>query len=298
MSVEVLLKNVFTGTGEGPHWDEATQTLFFIDNLGKKVVSWNYRTKEVQMIQLEKVLGFIIPRAKGGHVIGYGKTISVIDWNSKNVSVITEVDKTVDTRMNDGKCDARGRLWFGTMGADRLPEMPEKEQGSLYCLYTDGTVKKHMEKVTISNGLAWSSDNKRMYYIDSIPGKVYGMDYDVETGTFTNQKVIVDFKALGTLGLPDGMTVDTEDKIWVACYDGAKVVRFDPDTGKQLMCIDFPAKRITSCCFGGPNYDELFVTCGRSGATEQELKDLPLSGSLFRVTGLGLKGSKPNIFEG
>ncbi|XP_063410486.1 regucalcin-like [Mytilus trossulus] len=298
MSVEVLLKNVFTGTGEGPHWDEDTHTLFFIDNLGQKVFSWNYRTKEVQMIQLEKVLGFIIPRAKGGHVIGYGKTISAIDLNSKKVSVITEVDQAVDTRMNDGKCDARGRLWFGTMGADRLPEMPEKEQGSLYCLDTDGTVKKHKEKVTISNGLAWSSDNKRMYYIDSIPGKVYGMDYDIETGTFTNEKVTIDFEAIGTLGLPDGMTIDREDKIWVACYAGAKVVRFDSDTGKQLQCIDFPAKRITSCCFGGPNYDELFVTCGCSGASDQELKDLPLSGSLFRVAGLGVKGSKPNIFQG
>lgn len=65
-----------------------------------------------------------------------------------------------------------------------------------------------------------------------------------------------------------------------------------------MQCIDFPAKRITSCCFGGPNYDELFVTCGCSGASEQELKDLPLSGSLFRVMGLGVKGSKPNIYEG
>lgn len=74
---------------------------------------------------------------------------------------------------------------IGTMEADRLPEMPEKEQGSLYCLYTDGTVNKHNEKVTISNGLAWSSDNKQMYYIYSIPGKVYGMDYDIETGTFS-----------------------------------------------------------------------------------------------------------------
>lgn len=70
------------------------------------------------------------------------------------------------------------------MGADRLPDMPELEQGSLYCMGLDGTVTKHMSKVSISNGLAWSSDDKRMYYIDSIPGKVYGMDFDKENGTF------------------------------------------------------------------------------------------------------------------
>ncbi|XP_076087238.1 regucalcin-like isoform X2 [Mytilus galloprovincialis] len=234
MSVEVLLENNFTDIGEGPHWDETTQTLYFVDNIAQRVFSWNYKTKEVQKIQL------------------------------------------------------------GTLGV----EISADGKGSLYCLYTDGTVKKHMEKIAISNGLAWTSDNKRMYYIDSIPGKVYGMDYDIETGTFNNEKVIIDFKAIGTLGFPDGMTIDTEDKLWIACFNGGKVVRFDPDTGKQLQSIDFPAKRISSCCFGGPNYDELFVTCGRTAAPEEELKEFPLSGSLFRVTGLGVKGLKPSVYEG
>ncbi|XP_063410483.1 regucalcin-like isoform X1 [Mytilus trossulus] len=298
MSVEVLLENVFTDIGEGPHWDEATHTLYFVDNIAQRVFSWNYKTKEVQKIQLDKYVGFIIPRAKNGHVIGYGNTISALDWDTKNVSLITEVDTNVATNVNDAKCDARGRLWFGTLGV----EISADGKGSLFCLYTDGTVKKQMEKIAISNGLTWTCDNKRMYYIDSIPGKVYGMDYDIETGTFSktfnNTKVIIDFKAIGTLGFPDGMTIDTEDKLWIACFNGGKIVRFDPDTGKQLKSIDFPAKRISSCCFGGPNYDELFVTCGRMAAPEEELKEFPLSGSLFRVTGLGVKGLKASVYQG
>lgn len=285
------------GTGEGPYWEESTQSLLFIDVVMQYVRRWDYATKEVQEIKLDNSVGFAIPRKSGGIIVGLGKTVSHLNWETKEVTMVMELDKECETRMNDAKCDCRGRLWAGTMGIDRWPGMPHMGEGSLYCIDIDATVKKHKEKTNISNGLAWSSDNKIMYYIDSQPGTLWAYDYDVNTGSISNVRTVLDFDS-EKYGAPDGMTIDTEGKLWVACYGGSCVVRLDPNTGEELQIVKFPARRITSCCFGGPNYDELFVTSAAAGADDDELKQYPLSGSLFRVTGLGVKGYPPNVYNG
>lgn len=295
MSVDVLLKNITMGTGEGPHWEESTQSLLFVDIVTQHVKRWSYNTGTVDEIKLENSVGFAIPRKSRGVVVGLGKTVSHLEWDTRKVTTLIEFDKNCETRMNDAKCDSRGRLWAGTMGIDRWPDLPHMGEGSLYCVDTDGTVKKCKEKTNISNGLAWSSDNTTMFYIDSVPGTLWAYDYDIETGTASNVRTVLDFENLGS---PDGMTIDTDGKVWVACYGACCVVRIDPNTGKLLQKINFPAKRITSCCFGGPNYDELFVTSAAAGEDESEMKQFPLAGSLFKVTGLGVKGYPPNIYQG
>lgn len=172
------------------------------------------------------------------------------------------------------------------------------EIGHLYCFDLDGKIKSHLDKLCISNGLCWTEDNKTMYFIDSTPQKVFAFDYNEDTCEISNQRVVVDFAKNPELGWPDGMTIDTEGMIWVACYKGAKVVRFDPKTGNELRSIPIPALRVTSCCFGGKNYDELYVTCATQDADESELSKYPLTGSVFRVTGLGVKGFPPNNYKG
>jgi len=234
-------------------------------------------------------------------MIGLAQSVAHYDWDTKKVTVLHTVDQDKKTRFNDGKCDPSGRLWCGTMGLETSPAVVEPGQGSLYSLEVDGSIQNHKGDISISNGLAWTEDNKTMYYIDSIPRKVFGYDFDIATGKISNERVVVDYGSkenLMEMGFPDGMAIDTEGKLWVACYIAGKVIRFDPETGKEITHVKLPARRTTSCCFGGKNYDELFVTCGRHGMTEEEKAGYPLAGSVFRVTGLGVRGKPAPMYEG
>ena len=136
-----------------------------------------------------------------------------------------------------------------------------------------------------------------MYYVDTLIKKVYSFDYNESAGTITNQTVAVDYTQNSALGLPDGMTTDAEGKLWVAGYGGA-VIRWDPATGKKLAYIPIPAKCVTSCCFGGPNYDKLFVTSATMYAKESELQQYPHPGAVFVVEGLGVHGVPPQKYKG
>jgi len=297
MSVSVLAKNTCSSTGEGPFWEESTSSLLYVDIHSGDVHKWNTLTEEDTKVHLGGDISFIIPRTSGGYVIGRDRTFSFLEWDTAALTRVAEVDQGTTNRTNDGKCDASGRLWAGTMGYEPLPAQVEPQMGSLFSLEKDHVVKTHKDKIDISNGLAWSADNQTMFYIDSVPRKVYAFDFDIEAGTISNERTAVAFAegSLPTHGYPDGMCIDLEGKIWVACYSVGKVIRFDPETGKELQTIQLPATATTSCCFGGPNYDELFVTSGRRNL-EGESK--PLAGSIFRVTQLGVRGSAAPTYAG
>ncbi|KAL3868868.1 hypothetical protein ACJMK2_041625 [Sinanodonta woodiana] len=302
MSVTVVVKNGASTVGEGPHWEEATQTLLYVDILEGDVHRWNSITGQDEKIHLDASVGFVTPCQKGGYMVGLGKSLAHVDWETNTVTKLKEVDQEKNTRFNDGKCDPSGRLWAGTMGMETKPTVLEHHQGSLYSLEKDGTLKSHLDKISISNGLAWSEDNRTMFYIDSIPRKVYAFDFDITTGEISNQRTAVNFggpDTIESLGFPDGMTSDAEGKLWVACYSAGKVIQFDCETGKELRSVQFPAKKTTSCCFGGKNFDELYVTCAKTGLTELEFQThQPLAGSVFKVTGLGVKGKPMYVYEG
>lgn len=301
MSVETVIECATPTIGEGPHWDDTTQCLLLVDINDGIIYRWDSKTGKHETHKFDQTVSFIVPCRKGGYLIGLGQTVSHFDWDSKKITTLATVDEGKETRFNDAKCDASGRLWCGTMGHEVVPAHPKLHQGSLYSFELDGTVRKHKENISISNGLAWSADNRTMYYIDSVPRKVWAYDFDLTTGTMSNERVAVDFggeDTMGTLGYPDGMTIDTEGKLWVACFSVGKVIRFDPATGKELTSVKFPARRTTSCCWGGKNFDEMFVTCARYAMTEEEKAATPLAGSVFKVTGLGFKGTPAYVYEG
>ncbi|XP_046330857.2 regucalcin-like [Haliotis rufescens] len=298
--VETVLKNVATKCGEGPHWEDSTQTLLFVDLDNGKIFRYNPVTGTNDMIQLNGCVGFVVPRSKGGLMVGLDRTFSALDWNTKTVTKMAEVDPgKSNNRMNDGKCDAKGRLWAGTMSKSL-----EDDQGNLYCLDTDGSVTKKVERTCISNGLAWSVDNTTMYFVDTTPRKVYAYNYDINTGNISNKRVAVDFDKVpefkGHVPSPDGMTVDTDDNIWVACLGGGCMVKFDSRTGAALQKVSLPnATQITSAAWGGRNLDELYVTSLRKEIPDSELLTTnSLAGSLFRVTGLGVKGLPAYVYQG
>ncbi|XP_012939570.1 regucalcin [Aplysia californica] len=297
--VEAVLKNCFSTCGEGPHWDVASQSLYYVDIVAGGVGCWNSVTGEKKQAKLDGQVTFVIPCDRGGCVIGHNQNVSHFDLDTSALTKLVSVEEGLETRFNDAKCDASGRLWAGTMGHEGdIPGVVKLGLGSLYSLSTDHNIKKHVGGIDISNGMDWTDDNSIMYYIDSIPRKVYAFDFDMAGGTLSNQRTVVEFGegTMETYGLPDGMCIDCEGKIWVACFSASRVYRFDPETGKTLQEVKLPATNITSVCFGGKNLDELYVTCSRHNIKDEASQ--PLAGSVFRVTELGVKGRAPNNFKG
>lgn len=289
-NVEVVLKNVCSTVGEGPHWDGATNTLHFVDISKGDVYKWHAITGGLTHVHVvDDTVGFVVPRRAGGYVIGMGLKLSLLEWDAATTTTIVEVDEIATNRFNDGKCDASGRVWAGTLG--RKDGQPT---GAFYSLSRDGQIKKHLSNISVSNGLAWTEDNRTMFYIDTDTHNVTAFDFDLHTGELSNQRTAVDCPDIR----PDGMTIDTEGKLWVAGFGAGAVFKFDPETGKTLQTINIDgAKQTTSVCWGGSNLDELYLTSARR-ITDEEFKTQPLAGSLFKITGLGARGRPAYVYEG
>lgn len=192
-------------------------------------------------------------------------------------------------RYNDGKCDPAGRFWVGSMGLKA-----EKKAASLYCIEANGKFTEPVDSVTISNGIVWTSDATKMYYIDTPTREIWGYDYDLKTGSIQNKYVAV--KIPEGMGFPDGMTIDEDNMLWVAMYGGGCVAQFNPLTGNLMAKVLVDAPNVTSCAFGGSDLKTLFITTARQGMNDEKLKAYPEAGSVF-VAFPGVKGVKPNYFN-
>jgi sugar lactone lactonase YvrE len=177
--------------------------------------------------------------------------------------------------MNDGETDPQGRLWAGTMGWHAEPG-----RGSLYRLDPDGTVRRMVEGVTISNGLGWSPDGCTMYYVDTPTLRIDRFDFDPGSGDIENRREFVTIRHGD--GRPDGLTVDSEGAVWVATWPGYAVHRYLPD-GTLDAIVPLPVSNVSSCEFGGVDLHDLYITTAWELLTEEEHAAQPLAGSLFRT---------------
>ncbi|XP_013787355.1 regucalcin-like [Limulus polyphemus] len=304
MVVSVTSKRL-SSLGEGPHWDEKSKVLWHVDALSGDVCRLDVETQETDVVHLNgKVVSLVIPYASDPDklVVTVDREIRQLSWKNQSCKLLQEVDlDKPDNNFNDGKCDKIGRLWAGTKAFEKIPTVIEPEQGTLYSLDSDLLLRKHVDKISISNGMVWNLGYTIMFYIDSFLRKIYAFDFDLVHGTLSNQRTLVDFNvvpAYQECGFPDGMTIDCEGKLWVACYDGGRIIRIDPETAQILRTVKFPVQKITSCCFGGPNYDELFVTSAWVGLSDDMRKDQPQAGAVFRVSELGVTGLPHERFAG
>ncbi|XP_049949061.1 regucalcin-like [Schistocerca serialis cubense] len=282
--------------GEGPHWDADKKVLYFVDIGGNRVHKYDPATRTLKSLTLEGV-HFIIP-VKGKadkFVINMGRNVVLMTWDGVSsepaalevIATVQDEDGSRDNKINDAKVDAAGTLWAGTLGPIVNNEItPEK--GILFNLAKDRSTKTHVTKISISNGFAWSPDNKTMYYIDSATGKIDAFDFDITESKIGNRRTVFNFKENGVEGLPDGQTIDTDGNLWVACFGGKQVIQVDPRRGKLLRRVEIPALNVTSVAWGGAGLDELFVTTGSIGMDQPD--ELPMAGCTFRVTGLGARG--------
>jgi len=272
--VELFYK-AYDAAGEGPFWDAQTGLLYWVDILANRIHMMDPVTKKDNIFQLDEPVSVVIPRKNGGVIAAVRNKLCFIDIARSETKVLHELDFPAHVRFNDGKCDAAGRLWVGSM------DMNEKEPlGCLYCLDVDLSLREVLRDITISNGLAWSLDNRKMYYIDTPTKLVKAFYYDLEAGQIRDETIAIHFPQ--DEGVPDGMAIDAEDKLWIAHFYAGKISRWNPENGQCLESYTVPASNVTSCCFGGVALDELFVTSA-SVALRNPDESRDIAGSLYRL---------------
>ncbi|HVU84306.1 MAG TPA: SMP-30/gluconolactonase/LRE family protein [Puia sp.] len=274
--------------GEGAIWHPQRKQFLYVDIEGKKLGSIDPVTKFCEEIQLDRRIGTLVPAANGNLVVALQGSIEELHSGSGELRKLSDIEKNLaENRCNDGKCDASGRFWVGTMHLESKPNA-----GALYCY--QGKLQKKIGGVSISNGICWSPDNSIMYYIDSAEYNIKAYDFDLPSGNISNERIIAEIKEPGCM--PDGMTIDEEGNLWVAIWGGCCVHQYNARTRELMGKITVDAPNVTSCSFGGADYRQLFITTARTGLNKKELEQYPLSGSLFMVH-TRVRGVPPNYFK-
>ncbi|MEN8116467.1 MAG: SMP-30/gluconolactonase/LRE family protein [Bacteroidota bacterium] len=269
--------------GEGALWNPETGELLWIDIKGKILNFFNPVIGNNKEMFTGQMIGTVVPTESGEVLVALQNGIYWFNAETGSKTLIIDPEAHLpDNRFNDGKCDPSGRFWAGTMSTKG-----EKEVGALYRLDADSSIHKMVENVSISNGIVWSLDRTKMYYIDTPTQKVMAYDYNDETGEISNPKVAVNVPE--EMGSPDGMTIDSEGNVWVALWGGYAVGCWNPVTGKLLRTIKVPAKNVTSCAFGDDDLGALYITSARTGTNDDELKKVPNAGGVFKIRP-GVKG--------
>jgi len=276
--------------GEGPLWDASTGQLLSIDCMGRKLLRHNVQSGKHEEWALPRTPGSFALRSGSGMLMAYRRGLAFIEPGTPMLEGIPApgIDFAVEV-FNDGKCDRKGRFWVGTM--DRDVQQPV---GGLYRVGPDLQVTRMDDGVTLGNGIAWSPDDRTMYFCDSRPGRIWAYDYDLETGSIENRRLFVDFA--GRQGRPDGCTIDAEGGLWVAEISAGQVVRFDP-AGREVANLAVPVSRPTSVAFGGAGLRTLFVTSMRYGVSPEDLIREPQAGCVFAAD-VGVAGLPPARFGG
>lgn len=274
--------------GEGLCWHPEKKNYLFVDIKGKLMGTIDPVTAEVKTMKLDKMVGKVVPSANGKLLLASEGCLEEFDPETGNRSGLVDLElEKPDNRCNDGACDARGRFWFGTMNKEAIPK-----EGALYCF--DGTLKKVITGTSISNGICWSANQDKMYYIDSFDRNIKVFDFDLDKGEISNQQVVI--KLTEPDELADGMCMDEEGMLWVAIWGGACVNRYNPANGKLIGKVLVAAQYVTSCAFGGVDGKQLLISTAADGLTTDELEKFPDSGSLF-IARPGVAGLPSNSFK-
>lgn len=270
-------------------WDRAGSRLVWVDITGRLVHFFDPQSHQDTSVAVPVTPGVAIPRQAGGFVLAAGHGFGFLDQDQRFEEVAQIAQRDVPARMNDGNCDSAGRFWAGTTGLNEEPQA-----GALYRLDPDLTVTRVLDHVGESNGIDWSPDDRIMYYVDSLERRVDAFDFDPGSGAISNR---VPFTVIDERGIvPDGLTVDSDGGVWVALWGGSQLRRFAPD-GSLDRVIALPTRQITSCGFGGPDLEDLYVTSARDGLSPEVLSREPDAGSLF-VCRPGVRGRPQRLFAG
>ena len=284
---------VFEGAdtlGEGPVWDCRAGLLYWLDIKRRLLQCYDPSTNEVRRWDLPEQPGCCAVRESGRLLLALESGFVTLDLDSGRIEPLLDPEpEWPGNRFNDGACDRRGRMWAGTMDDAEVGA----RTGSLYRYEADGSCERVLDGLGIPNTFAWSPDDATMYFADSMDRTIWAFEFDAESGTLGERRVFAETPE----GIyPDGSALDAEGYLWNAQFDGSRVVRYAPD-GSVDRIVEVPVQRPTSCAFGGPDLDVLYLTSARMGLTVQRLAKQPLAGALLALD-VGVAGLPEPRFAG
>jgi D-xylonolactonase len=271
-----LIADYLNHVGEGPLWHASEKRLYWVDIPQGRIFWFDPESGEHEQFFQGRVIGGFTIQEDGALLLFMDRGSIAVLRDGDLTYVVDEIPEERDTRFNDVIADPRGSVFCGTMPTDTQP-------AKLYRLDPDGSLTVVLDNIGLSNGLGFTLDRKQMYYTDSFARKIYIFDYNEITSEISNQRVFVETPE--GQGIPDGMTVDADGYVWSARADGSALFRYTPD-GVQERSIPFPAKKVSSVTFGGPDMDEIYVT---TIGGDNKADEGPGAGALFRLK-LGIKG--------
>ncbi|MEO6017800.1 MAG: SMP-30/gluconolactonase/LRE family protein [Polaromonas sp.] len=278
--------------GEGTVWSERHQVLYWVDILGHQLHRYHPATGERYSWAFEEEISAVAERADAPELLvtlRHGFAFFNLETGTLQRLHQPEPERT-GNRFNDGKCDARGRFWGGTMDFDcKAPT------GALYRYAADGQCVRMTDGYVVTNGPTWSLDERTLYFNDTVQGQVHAFDFDPASGALGNRRVWLEFSRND--GFPDGMTTDASGRLWIAHWGASCVTCHDPVTAAELARVTLPTSHITDCAFGGPERTTLFISSASTGLNAAQLASEPLAGGLFSVE-TDCQGLPPHCFAG
>lgn len=279
--------------GEGPVWHDGAIWWVDIKNPALHRLDSGRKGGAHARFPLPEPVGAAVPTEKGDWLVGLKSGVYrfMPETGALTPFAMLEPDKP-SNRLNDGKVDPAGRLWIGSMD-----DAEQDPTGHFYCLTgSKPEVRQYPVNFTVTNGIGWSGDGRTLYLTDSANRRIYAAPYDPETGVAGDKRLFAHLTP--DEGFPDGLCVDTDDHIWSCHWDGARITRYRPD-GSRERVINLPVNRPTSCCFGGNNFDTLFITSAQDSQGG--------GGQLWSLTGVkqqnnltfaSIDGVKSTLFGG
>ncbi len=271
--------------GECPIWDADRARVVWLDIPGQTINSFWPGSQATRVQSVPQEISAIALRADGGLVGTSSEGFVLIDEGDavNPLRLIATVPHRSPTlHMNDGKCDRAGRFWAGSVAVNAQ----DAGRAALHRLDPDGSVSTEIEGVTVSNGLGWSPDDRHMYYTDSASQRVDRFEFNLDSGALGEAQPLIEVDA--TDGAPDGLAVDQDGFVWVAVVHGSEVRRYSP-AGDLVARVKLPTSVVTSCCFGGPELTELYITTSAEHVRGERRASEPLAGGLF-VCDVGVPG--------
>lgn len=266
--------------GEGPWWDAERQRLLWVDIPVGRVHAHVPATGRSSAVELRSPVGFVVG-AGAGYVAGTAAGLVRLDGDLGPCELVAAPpDLGGERRINDGACDPAGRVLFGTVDPSGATS------GTLWCCWPDGRLVALLDGIAMSNGVAFSPDGRRLYYVDSPTQEVQSFAYDLRTGRLSDRRVLC--RVPDAVGMPDGLAVDAEGGVWVAIWGAGEVWRVRPD-GRPGGVVDVPAENTTSCAFGGARRQSLYITTAAGDAADA-CDDGRLGGAVF-VADTGVTGA-------
>lgn len=272
------IQNVLTARarlGEGPVWNADIQQLFWVDIFNHRVHQFDPATGQDRHFDVGDLVSAIALAGSDRLLIALRDRLAFLNTQTGNVTTLHQGDFPYpNTRFNDGKCDSQGRFWIGSISE-------EQGQAELYRYDLDGSLHVMETGLTNSNGLGWSPDGATFYLTDSAPHKIYAYDFEAETGTIRDRRVLIDLS--DESAEPDGLAIDRQGNIWSALWNGWAIACFNPD-GQEISRVKVPIQRPTCVTFGGSNLTDLYITSASVGLSQQEIKQGFFAGDLFRCS--------------